>query len=189
MSESAREREIEAIRRKFDTQEGVFVASEGELIPAEQVRKKKKRRGLLRGLKILPTRWYIQWYLVRKDRLVAESKVMKLSFPQFKLKRLKGGALAWRGEIVSNKGNRYDIALIYPENFPYEPIKAYILFPKLHPDTPHVFADGSLCLFAPSDRGWDDSITAATMAAKVAAWIFAYEYWLEKGVWPGPSAD
>ena len=77
MSETSKEREIEAIRRRFDSQEEVLVASEGELIPPERLKKKKKRGGFLRGLKIFPTRWYIQWYLVRKDRLVAESKIMK----------------------------------------------------------------------------------------------------------------
>ena len=96
--------------------------------------------------------------------------------------------MVWHGILKSNNGNKYEIAIQYPNDFPNSAPKAFILKPIMS-NVPHMWQDGSLCLFAPFDRVWDNKTTAATMVTWVAVWIFAYEIWNNTGKWPRKSVD
>jgi hypothetical protein len=145
-----------------------------------------------------PSRWNSQpWYEANSGRLVLERQAMTERFPFFQLVR-DGNQLVWVGTIQSNRGNRYEIALYYPDNFPTDAPKVYPINPALtvwkDPQAgylKHQYADGHLCLYYPGDRTFAQGTTAATVIAVAAAWFFAYESWLESGKqhWPGIEAD
>jgi hypothetical protein len=142
-----------------------------------------------------PTRWQAQWYELDPQRLVIERKAMQAKFPSFRMHKLDDGRLGWSGVLESNRANRYQILLIYPEQFPYKQPMVYPIDPKvialeLDGDKyKHQYPDLRLCLYFPGDRNFDVRTTAATVVAVSAAWFFAYETWLENGrsYWPGPE--
>ncbi len=145
-----------------------------------------------------PTRWYnTPWYQSNPARLVVERQAMEARFPQFQLVR-DGEQLVWLGTLTTNRGNVYEIALYYPDDFPAAPPKVYPISPAITVwkdekagYLKHQYNDGHLCLYEPSDRTFGQNTTAATVVAVAAAWFFAYESWLESGktVWPGIEAD
>jgi len=128
------------------------------------------------------------WYNINRVRLVQEGAAMKDRFPQFKLKRLEAGQLVWHGTLRSNNRNEYQIAIRYPSDFPDSAPKAFMVKPAIF-GVPHMWQDGSLCMFAPFDRSWETRSTAATVVAWAAVWIFAFEIWKNTGKWPGRSVD
>lgn len=140
------------------------------------------------------TRWYSSnWWDQNSGRVLEEEKVMEDLFPDFELRELDD-SLAWRGTLRSNRGNRYEVAVVYPEHYP-NPDKApeaFILDPDIkRSETKHLWPNGRLCLFHPDDhasRSWRKDSTAATVVSWVGAWIFAHEHYQETGQWPGPEA-
>ena len=137
------------------------------------------------------------WYELNSARLVLEKKAMETRFPGFQLVR-DANQLVWLGTLESNWGNRYEIALYYPDNFPNEPPKVYPINPAVTVwkdeqagRLKHQYNDGHLCLHFPSDRSFVPNTTAATVIAVAAAWFFAYESWIESGktLCPGIEAD
>lgn len=137
----------------------------------------------------------VVWFERNPARLVLERNAVAARFPGFRLVRDKQ-TLYWVGTLVSNSGRPYEVTVEYPDNFPDTP-------PKVFPTNPpiaiwrddkmlkHQYKDGSLCLFHPSDRFFEPKTTAVTVIATAAAWLFAYEQWLDSGKqsWPGQEAD
>ncbi|MBN9392348.1 MAG: hypothetical protein J0I20_30200 [Chloroflexi bacterium] len=134
------------------------------------------------------------WYEYDPQRLLIERKAMALKFPQFQLLK-REDAFCWLGTPESNRGNKYEILVEYPEHFPN-------MAPSVFPVTPgvnstdltdqlkHHYPNGKLCLYYPGDRTFSNDTTAATVVV-TAAWFFPYEAWLESGkrVWPGQELD
>ncbi len=141
--------------------------------------------------------WAAYWYEVDPARLTLEKKVMETRFPQFKLRMLDSKNLAWFGILESNTKNHYEIAVIYPNNFPKQPPDVYPINPSIEVRNiqgnrlKHQYPDGHLCLYYPADRSFQANTTASTVVAVAAAWFFAYESWVRSGkkYWPGPEAD
>jgi hypothetical protein len=131
------------------------------------------------------------------DRLLIEREAMRSRFPNFELIKMDDGRLAWMGPIITNSGNKYEIAVIYPPNFPHSAPLVYPVNPQIEvwDETSfrvrHQYTDGHLCLYYPGDRTFHTNTTAAVVVGVAAAWFFAYEYWLASGKqeWPGPEAD
>ena len=146
---------------------------------------------------LLPQRWDSYWYETVPARLVLEKQAMSTRFPGFVLRKLDDGRLAWLGTLETNRDNQYEVAVVYPYNFPREVPLVFPIDPPIKVwderqfRQRHQYPDGHLCLYYPSDRSFDNSATAATVIAVAAAWFFAYESWLESGktVWPGPEVD
>ena len=144
-----------------------------------------------------PTRWHASWFELDPRRLTIERDAMGTKFPSFKLNRLPDGRLAWQGNLQSNRGNTYQIMIIYPETFPYKEPQVFPINPIVRAmdvdgkKFKHQYPDGHLCLYYPGDRDFDVRTTAATVIAVAAAWFFAYECWLESGrkSWPGPEVN
>jgi len=146
---------------------------------------------------VIPHCWHSFWYESNPARLVLEKQAMSTRFPGFVLRKLDEGRLAWLGALHTNRGNQYEIAVIYPFNFPREVPLVFPVDPPIQVwderqfRQRHQYPDGHLCLYYPSDRNFDANATAATVIAVAAAWFFAYECWFDSGkqVWPGPEAD
>lgn len=133
-------------------------------------------------------RWHAAWYEGHPGRLVLEKKAMNLKFPQFVLKRM-GDQLAWVGKLHTNRGNIYEVAIVYPDDFPSSHPRAYVVYPSVE-DSKHQYHDGALCLFYPGDRSYaPEQTTAATVVAWTATWLFCYEEYERTGSWPGREFD
>ncbi len=65
--------------------------------------------------------------------------------------------------------------------------RIWIVRPKLHPNAPHRFPNGSLCLFF-EDEWTPDMSFANTIVPWTLEWIGCYELWLETDTWIGPEA-
>ena len=51
---------------------------------------------------------------------------------------------------------------------------------------PHMYSDGSLCLFYPPNDEWDYSdLWAETLIPWASLWLYYYEIWLQTGEWLG----
>ena len=108
----------------------------------------------------------------------------KLSvFPAFALLAANGQITAAEGALDTQNNNTYGIRIVL-HNYPYALPK---IFPKawtLHPDVPHKFADGSICILKSAQ--WRQHFTVALVVAKTAIWLGKYEIWKRNGHrWPG----
>lgn len=64
-----------------------------------------------------------------------------------------------------------------------------VLHPVLAPKPPHVYPDGSLCLYWPREWRWTTQcLIAETIIPWTASWLYFYELWLDTEKWLGPSA-
>lgn len=128
-------------------------------------------------------------------RLLSESKLMSKLFPQFKLFQSDGsynfaprGSFFWGGTLKTNFNNEYSLAVVYPPNYPYGQIKAFVR-ELMNVETPHKYMDGHLCLYSNDHGGGGEGVgretTAATITAWSAAWLNAWEVYQRSGEWPG----
>lgn len=129
----------------------------------------------------------MRWWEKNPGRLLQEREIMQRAFPHAALTKLKNGLLAWDVTLESNSGNSYRALIVYPEGFPSVHPSTYILEPTIKDRTPHVYADGHLCLFNTYDRPESTYVpgktTAVTVTVWTAAWIFTYENYKETGRW------
>lgn len=87
-------------------------------------------------------------------------------------------------EVIERQrtGRRYMLALtLPPRQWPWQPPQARILTPRIA-SAPHRYADGHLCLFAPST--YRPSISFLYVRARAVLWIACFEDWQQTGVWP-----
>lgn len=64
-----------------------------------------------------------------------------------------------------------------------------VLRPKLVDGAPHLYADGSLCLYWPKEWHWAPcEAIGETLLPWAALWLYYYELWLDTGEWLGPSS-
>ncbi len=141
------------------------------------------------------TYWYQNPNL--KNRLSKESGVMTKKHPQFKLMEgdsqlafAKKGSLFWAGKLRTNFGNVFNVAVVYPENYPYGEIKAFVMEFMKEKSSKHMYMDGHLCLYSNThDGGKSQGVgmetTAPTIVAWTAAWLNAWEVYSRTGRWPG----
>ena len=134
-------------------------------------------------------------------QLALETRAMRSSFPAFELRRTQEplrqhgwlvaevGSIFWTGALKTHSGRSYLIAMVYPKDYPFGEMKAYVLEPYL-PTTEHRFKDGHLCLYDHGGKGGGferEKTTAVTVIAWTAAWLHAYEIWQKTGNWPSVS--
>ena len=120
-------------------------------------------------------RWYERYPL----RLEAERVIMREKFPQFVLKMDAQKELFWDGLLQTNFGTLYWVSILYPRNYPWQNPKLEIIRPPLRFNTPHRFADGSLCIYP---EGWNyKRATAPAAVPLIASWLALYEDFLRTG--------
>lgn len=132
-----------------------------------------------------------------RSRLETECRLMEKKHPQFRL--MEGdkrypfagkGTLFWAGRLRTNFGNTFNVAVVYPTNYPYGEIKAYVMEFMAQKSPKHMYQDGHLCLYSNNhDGGKSQGIgmetTAPTVIAWTAAWLNAWEVHSRTGIWPG----
>lgn len=123
-----------------------------------------------------------QWYDEDSDRLALEVMAVDDRFPVFRWHKAADGTLILKGTLRSISNRDYQVALVYPADFPETAPRVYPI-PRL--DGPHTLSDGSMCLFRPDDRTWTSKSTAAVVLAIAALWLSVREHWQRTGVWLG----
>jgi len=118
----------------------------------------------------------MQWYLEDKERLELEIELMEDKGVNFQLFQDEEGNLLWRGSLSIMGHYHSDVRLVYPENFPYEPIKVYILNPMLPTSNLHIHEDGSICYMR--EEEWSPDWTAYAVYLKTIE--FLYEFYSGK---------
>lgn len=111
---------------------------------------------------------------------------MNLRWPQF---ARTGGAESstWRGELRPTEESRsYQVAISHSlGGIP----KVRVLQSQIDPLAPHLYSDGTLCLYWPREWRWHDHrLLAETIVPWTANWLYFYELWQITGEWLGPSA-
>ena len=118
----------------------------------------------------LQSRWY---YEREKLRL----------FPSFVLRGVAGQISAAEGAIDTQNGNTYRLRIALT-NYPFALPKIYPSGWSIHPEAPHKFNDGSICIMRSAQ--WRQQFTIALVVAKSAIWLGKYEIWKRNGHrWPG----
>jgi len=113
------------------------------------------------------------------SRLVAEQAVMRERFPHFALRRQPDGHLHWQGVLEPHPGVAFLVRLEYPGRYPYREPRLWVVAPSILPGTPHVYADGSVCVHR---ERWDpERGTVASMVPVLCAWLVLYVRWIETG--------
>lgn len=116
--------------------------------------------------------------------LAIQRRLMQELFPQFHF--FKKGSY-WLGNLKPTKQSPpYKIKISYQ---PYAAPKVEVVSPALHPNSKHVFPDGSLCLYYPQDhhaRG--ANLLAPKLIVWTAEWLYCYEIWRATGEWIGEEA-
>jgi len=124
-----------------------------------------------------------QWHKVKHTLLRRERQTVGRHYPNLSMHNAGDGSLYWQGMVKTWTGNEYEVRLSYPSNFPYSPLRAYVVNPKIE-ESPHTYPDGQLELFAKDEKYWEPHTTAATVASWVSLWLHCYEVWIEMGHWP-----
>jgi len=187
-------RKYQDVIEKLDKGE-VVVGADGKIMTQEDFGNLVAERGRIRTpsgervATIKENNWYAKWwYQTKPKRYQEEVKAMNDFYPGMELATASQGQKLWRGKLTTWRGNVYDIQLVYPTFFPFEPPKAYVLKPKIEVSR-HIYKDGHLCLFRRDDRTWQPRTTAATMVSWVSRWLHCYEVWQDTGEWPGREHD
>ncbi|MDX2001357.1 MAG: hypothetical protein SFW35_02940 [Chitinophagales bacterium] len=112
---------------------------------------------------------------------------MRSSYPDFKCNK-KGLAMEFTGILrVMPELPEYTVTVIY--DLDKRP-KVYIRAPQLLENAPHLYPDGTLCLYHPDNYHWTrEKLIAKEIMSWTAAWIYFYEVWLETGKWFGPEVN
>ena len=105
-------------------------------------------------------------------------------YPGFRYSRKTN---SWTGILhPSPTSTKYLVRLIYKI---YDIPSVFVLKPAICDNPPHIFPDGSLCLYYSDDQSWSIYKTIAdTIIPWTSEWLLFYEYWLATGKWLGPEA-
>ncbi len=95
--------------------------------------------------------------------------------------------VTWTGDLQpSPHSDSYRIRVVYERR---GPPSVFVDCPRLDPDAPHRWPDGSLCLHWPKEWRWKDvESLAGTVVMWAALWLQYYEVWKQVGAWLGPSS-
>lgn len=121
--------------------------------------------------------------------LIRETVLLRRHYPDGTA-QLKAGTLRWTGELQPSEiSNRYRVGLSYtPPKHP----RVIVLRPKLvvdaHGNLPHIYQNGSLCLYQPGQWTHGDRI-ARTILPWTSEWLLHYEFWRATGEWHGSGGD
>jgi hypothetical protein len=115
-----------------------------------------------------------RWYIEREK--------LRL-FPAFEFLASNGSIVAAEGALDTQYNNSYGIRVVlanYPSALPTIHPKGW----SVHPDAPHKYNDGSLCVMRAAQ--WRTHFTVALVVTKTAIWLNKYELWKRNGhKWPG----
>jgi hypothetical protein len=115
---------------------------------------------------------------------------MRRDFPEFKYSR-PNNVPTWHGLLQPREiSPAYTVKIVYHfAGWRSKSPRVWVKSPEIHPDAPHRYGDGSLCLYFPPDRDWTpDKFISETIVPWAALWLAFYEIWLDTDHWYGPEA-
>jgi hypothetical protein len=123
----------------------------------------------------------------RRRGLSAAQQAFALSreFPGSRL-NVRRGTLVWLGELQPTEISRsYSVRVTLGHDYiPRVRVMSPILDSRAGEPLPHVYSDGTLCLYTPGE--WHSSeVLAWTIVPWIAEWLINYEIWLSTGEWFG----
>lgn len=117
---------------------------------------------------------------------------IKKKFPSAECKPVKCG----QGEVIlklqpTENSIEYKVKLIAKQGS--SALKVFIVNPRIDSHTrnngkrvPHLYDDGSLCLYYPPDNEWNyKDCWATTIIPWVSLWLYYFEIWKDTGEWLG----
>jgi hypothetical protein len=106
-------------------------------------------------------------------------------FPEFTYRRERG-VVVWRGRLQPRPlSQKYRVEIRY-KHYSFPNVR---VVDTLTSKAPHLYRDGTLCLFYPKESPWQrDMLIATTILPWTALWLYYYELWLDTGKWLGPSS-
>ena len=141
----------------------------------------------------------MNWWDSQPERLETEKKLMFLKFPQFQLGTaienkivngsvvVQNGQKYWYGMLKTCAGNKYTSLIVYPDHYPGQEIRSFIIDPLIH-SVNHRYGNGQLCLYSNDHggrgQGHGKGMTAVSYVGWTAAWLHAYEISTITGKWP-----
>lgn len=115
---------------------------------------------------------------------------MKKDFPEFQYSQ-SNNLPTWEGTLQPMKASpKYTVRIVYRfAGRQSKSPKVWVILPKIHIYAPHLYNDGSLCLYFPRDRDWSPyKFISQTIVPWASLWLAFYEIWLETDHWYGPEA-
>lgn len=126
----------------------------------------------------------------RRLNLMLQKILLDQSFRQASC-RISRGELRWRGTLQPTPlSQRYVVDVTYKLG---SAPRVFVIHPSLQQRdgavAPHLYRDGSLCLFLPNAGEWTESMALAeTTIPWASEWLLHYEVWLGTGEWTGGGA-
>lgn len=118
--------------------------------------------------------------------LLRQKSLIERNYNYLKCNIIDSKRLICHGVLQPNSScDKYKIKLTYEVG---KKPQVHILDPKIvYNDEIHLYKNGSLCLFHPTDLTWDDHkiIIAKTIIPWVSEWIVFYEIWKITKKWLG----
>lgn len=102
--------------------------------------------------------------------------------------KIQRGVLLWSGELKPLPSSQtYNVSLKYKlGEFPIVKVISPILKSREDSKIPHLYDDGSLCLFYPKNLEWSGyMLLANTIIPWTSEWLSHYEIWFITGTWYG----
>ncbi len=112
---------------------------------------------------------------------------LKRKFPSLEGEVYKN-KLRWVANLQpSSLSEKYKVQLEYSlEKSPLVFVKSPKIVRRGEECIPHLYSDGSLCLYLPRAQEWEKSMYLAdTIVPWTAEWLFHYELWHATGEWLG----
>jgi hypothetical protein len=123
------------------------------------------------------------WYKQNPLRFECEILLLKKYYPQTRIFIERGRLIVYHK--VKGRKDKYLIKIIYPDDFPYRHLAAYIIKPKLpnlYEEIHRFEDDGSLCLAPPDQMG--PQISGMVCCGWSIDWVAGYEVYKKTGVFP-----
>lgn len=119
-----------------------------------------------------------QWYERDPERWALERRLLRQTYPGVKLVKKEGVMHV----LIALGGNQahYYCELIYPKQFPFEPMDVFIRNPVVKSQF-HQFRDGQPCLLHSDDIGVNT--TAVVYISWLREWLKRFEESLVTGMW------
>ncbi len=123
---------------------------------------------------------------VRPLNLAMQATHIRHRFPQFAC-RIQQGCAIWRGALQPRLTSPlYQVEISYKQK---KLPKVRVISPPLAANAPHLYSDGTLCLYWPKEWRWQpDTLIAETILPWTASWLYYYELWLDTDQWLAPSS-
>lgn len=130
------------------------------------------------------------WYEKSNSKLETEKSLVNSNFPKFKLDTIEDdGRLFWHGNLISTKGNSYNIQVVYDNDYNgnFNTIHTYLIDPELSElqvdenDLPYTSLDNSNTEQLQFERKGKKN-TALNTIRLTEMWINNFESWLEKKI-------